>query len=156
MTEMQPVSAEDRRRMIAEAAWHRAVARGFTNGDPVSDWLEAEREIDSRLDRGLDRGPDSSPNGGEEHWLAALEGRLATVKSEFEALRKKAGPRARAAREEWKKNVEKLDKRLDKLEDRMEKLRDRGEKATKKAREQAEKVWDEIVELRHRLGRKPL
>lgn len=130
--------------MIAEAAWNRAVARGFTNGDPVSDWLAAEREIDARLD------------GGEEHWLAALEGRLATVKSEFKALKKKAGPRARAAREEWQKNVEKLDKLLDRFEDRMEEVGERGEKASKKARAQAEKIWGEIAELRHRLGRKPL
>lgn len=129
--------------MIAEAAWNRAVARGFANGDPVSDWLAAEREIDSQL-----------AGGDEEHWRAALEGRLATVKSEFKALKKRAGPRAKAAKAEWKKNVEKLDKLLDKLEERMEKLGERGEKATQKARAQAEKVWDEIAELRHRLGKK--
>ena len=131
--------------MIAEAAWNRAVARGFANGDPVNDWLAAEREIDERLN-----------GGAKEHWLAALEGRLATVKSEFEALKKKAGPRAKAAREEWKKNVEKLDKLLDKFEDRMEALGERSEQATQKARAQVEKVWDEIAELRRRLGRKPL
>lgn len=143
MNATHEVSAEERRRMIAEAAWNRAVARGFTNGDPMSDWLAAEREIDAQLQ-----------GGSEEHWRAALEGRLATVKSEFKALKKRAGPRAKAAREEWKKNVEKLDKLLDKFEDRMEKIGERGEKATKKARAQAEKVWDEIAELRHRLSGK--
>jgi len=29
-----PVSAEDRRRMVAEAAYYRAAARGFQGGDP--------------------------------------------------------------------------------------------------------------------------
>lgn len=143
MSVSREMSADERRRMIAEAAWNRAVARGFTNGDPVSDWLAAEREVDAQL-----------AGGQEEHWRAALEGRLATVKAEFKALKKKAGPRAKVAREEWKKNVEKLDKLLDKFEDRMEKIGERGEEATRKARAQAEKIWEEIAELRHRLGKK--
>jgi hypothetical protein len=44
-----PVQPEERRRMIAEAAYLRAEARGFQGGDPVQDWLEAEQEIDIRL-----------------------------------------------------------------------------------------------------------
>lgn len=144
MTAPQGVSVEERRRLIAEAAWNRAVARGFTDGDPVSDWLAAEREIEARL------------NGHDESWLARLEGRLAMVREEFKSLKKKAGPRAKAAREEWRKNVEKLDEVLDKLEDRVESLGERGEKATRKARAQAEKLWAEIAELRQRLGKKPL
>ena len=43
------VSAEGRRRMIAEAAYFRAQKRGFDGGDPVDDWLAAEREIDAAL-----------------------------------------------------------------------------------------------------------
>ncbi len=38
-----------RSRMIAEAAYFRAEQRGFGNGDPVQDWLEAEVEIDRVL-----------------------------------------------------------------------------------------------------------
>lgn len=129
--------------MIAEAAWNRAVARGFADGDPVNDWLEAERQVDAALN-----------DGGEESWLARFEGRLSTVRQEFKALKKKAGPRAKAAKEDWKRNVEKLDKVLDKFEDRIEKLGERGEKATQKARIQAERLWDEIAELRERLRKK--
>jgi len=36
---------DERRRMIAEAAYYRALRRGFANGSPESDWLEAEAEI---------------------------------------------------------------------------------------------------------------
>src|SRR3569832_1846039 len=32
-----------------QAAYLRAEQRGFMGGDPVTDWLEAEAEIDSRL-----------------------------------------------------------------------------------------------------------
>lgn len=46
---MEP--AEQRWRMIAEEAYLRAERRGFANGDPVDDWLAAEREVDERLGR---------------------------------------------------------------------------------------------------------
>ena len=41
---------EERTRMIAEAAYYRAESRGFTGGDPLQDWLDAEAEIDRILD----------------------------------------------------------------------------------------------------------
>jgi hypothetical protein len=39
-----------RRVLIAEAAYYRALRRGFTDGDPLADWLAAEAEIDALLD----------------------------------------------------------------------------------------------------------
>lgn len=42
------VSAGEREKMIAEAAYYRAEARGF-QGDPMDDWLAAEAEIDRAL-----------------------------------------------------------------------------------------------------------
>jgi len=45
------VTAEERRRMIAEAAYLRAERRGFSGGDPNDDWLSAEAEIDQILSR---------------------------------------------------------------------------------------------------------
>lgn len=35
--------------MVAEAAYYRALARGFQGGDPVDDWLMAEQEISRAL-----------------------------------------------------------------------------------------------------------
>lgn len=35
--------------MIAEGAYLRAERRGFGSGDPLSDWLAAEREVDELL-----------------------------------------------------------------------------------------------------------
>ena len=43
------LSAEERRRLIAEAAYLRAEQRGFIGGDPVQDWMEAEADLDTRL-----------------------------------------------------------------------------------------------------------
>jgi len=45
----ESVSEEMLRRMIAEAAYYIALARGFAAGDPVADWLTAEREISSQI-----------------------------------------------------------------------------------------------------------
>ena len=42
-------SPERRQEMIAEAAYLRAEQRGFGPGDPLEDWLAAEREVDLLL-----------------------------------------------------------------------------------------------------------
>ncbi len=43
------VSTEDRRAMIAEAAYLRAERRGFAPGRETEDWLAAEVEVDALL-----------------------------------------------------------------------------------------------------------
>jgi hypothetical protein len=47
------ISAEQRRSMIAEQAYLRAERRGFES-DPVTDWLESEKEVDALLGRNAD------------------------------------------------------------------------------------------------------
>jgi len=42
-----PEGGGDRARMIAETAYFLAQQRGFEGGDPVRDWLEAERMVDA-------------------------------------------------------------------------------------------------------------
>ncbi|HTV76832.1 MAG TPA: DUF2934 domain-containing protein [Steroidobacteraceae bacterium] len=44
------ISAEDRQKLIATAAYFRAQRRGFSAGHEAEDWLEAEREVDLRLE----------------------------------------------------------------------------------------------------------
>ncbi len=44
-----PISLDQQRYLIAEAAYFRAEHRGFQGGCPVEDWLEAEQEINRRL-----------------------------------------------------------------------------------------------------------
>jgi hypothetical protein len=41
------LGAEQRRRLIAEAAYYLAERRGFQGGSPEQDWLEAEARIDA-------------------------------------------------------------------------------------------------------------
>jgi hypothetical protein len=45
-------SAEERARMIAEAAYYLSEQRGFAPGHEVEDWLAAEQQIDTRIEGG--------------------------------------------------------------------------------------------------------
>lgn len=45
------VSDDERRDMIAAGAWFRSRHRGFEQGDPVTDWLDAEAEVDGSVQR---------------------------------------------------------------------------------------------------------
>lgn len=45
------ITAEERRKLVAEKAYLRAERRGFQGGSPVEDWLEAEAEVDAMLMR---------------------------------------------------------------------------------------------------------
>ncbi|HKJ22760.1 MAG TPA: DUF2934 domain-containing protein [Gammaproteobacteria bacterium] len=47
-----PITSDERTGLIARAAYLRAEQRGFVGGDPVEDWLAAEREVDAALTRG--------------------------------------------------------------------------------------------------------
>ena len=43
------ITPEQRKHMIAEAAYYRAEQRDFQPGDPQQDWLEADAQIDQML-----------------------------------------------------------------------------------------------------------
>jgi hypothetical protein len=45
-------SEEERRRMIAEAAYFRSARREFAPGGELQDWLAAEREVNALFDAG--------------------------------------------------------------------------------------------------------
>jgi hypothetical protein len=48
-TTSQTMTADQRHSMIQAAAYLRAEKRGFQNGNPTQDWVDAEREIDAML-----------------------------------------------------------------------------------------------------------
>ncbi len=47
--QMLSMPSQDRQRLIEEAAYYIAARRGFHGGDPVQDWIEAERQINRVL-----------------------------------------------------------------------------------------------------------
>src|SRR5690606_34067635 len=65
---MEPhVDAEERTRMVAEAAYFRAERRGFSGGDPVADWVDAEAEVDAALHGKLHGEPSHGEVRAEPH-----------------------------------------------------------------------------------------
>jgi hypothetical protein len=49
------ISSEEIRSQVAEAAYYRALQRGFTPGKELEDWLHAEAQIMTRLGAGVER-----------------------------------------------------------------------------------------------------
>ncbi|MGI9341842.1 MAG: DUF2934 domain-containing protein [Gammaproteobacteria bacterium] len=45
-TRLTATTPEARHQLIAQSAFFKAERRGFEGGDPIEDWLEAEREVD--------------------------------------------------------------------------------------------------------------
>ena len=63
----RPIGAEERIGMIAKAAYYRAEPRGFSAGNDVDDWLQAEREIDRVIRDTPPRAPAKSVQHGDAH-----------------------------------------------------------------------------------------
>ena len=49
------ISQDEKQRMIAKAAYFRAVRMGLGNTDPMADWLAAEAEIENAIKTGCRR-----------------------------------------------------------------------------------------------------
>lgn len=80
-----PVTAEERYRMIAEAAYFRAERRGFLGGDMAGDWLQAEAETDRML-REQGRLPSMTPEAIEQRVQDALATDPAVIAAEVRAI----------------------------------------------------------------------
>ena len=141
MMSLDRIPSGQRRQMIAEAAYFRAERRGFRDGDPVQDWIEAEKEVEQQLAT-LDR--DKAHERFEE--------RLAWVNDRFEALKRKA-LRARAeARETLERDLRKLAAFRAEFESQVEEVKRRGTDAGHKSVQRAEKLWEEVSAFVERVG----
>lgn len=80
-----PVSAEERYRMIAEAAYFRAEKRGFVGGNVAEDWLQAEAAIDRML-REQGRLPLLPPEVIEQRVQGALSTDPAAIAAQVRAI----------------------------------------------------------------------
>ena len=49
----QMITPAERWLLISEKAYYRVQKRGFIGGDPLEDWVEAEKEVDSRYETEL-------------------------------------------------------------------------------------------------------
>jgi DNA repair ATPase RecN len=137
------VAPDERRRMIAEAAYFRAERRGFKDGDAVRDWCEAEAEVDARLREAED-----------QQLREAVEEGLAAAKKALAALRRKAARLTGEARAEWQKDLDRLAQLRDSLRPKLAELKEQGEEARRRLREQADRLTAELAAAAERLARK--
>jgi len=135
------VSAEQRRQMIAEAAYLRAEHRGFVGGDAVADWVEAEAEVDGRL-----RQVEAA------RVLECLTDGVASATKKLASMKRKASTLASGARAEVQRDIKRLDELRNSLRMQMNELRVQGERAGDVALHQAERAWHELSDAMRRLG----
>jgi hypothetical protein len=139
MTDKTVVAPEERHRMIAETAYFLAQERGFTGGDLVSDWIEAERRVDRNL-RAL----------ATARMVERLESGVATAAKTLGVLKRRVSTLAASARSEFNADVDKLDALKITLRSKLDELRERGDQAGEKALHQTEKVWTELSDALQR------
>ncbi len=83
------LSSEERHGMIAAAAFRRYEQRGGAPGDPLTDWLEAEKEVDRALAR--QRGASAEPaDNARTLFLKSLAAALAECQAQMDDLAAKA------------------------------------------------------------------
>lgn len=139
--EIRQYTPDERRRMIAEAAYFRAEHRDSESGGSLSDWLEAEAEVDALLKRPA---KPSFIDKHEKQFSAATE-KLKAVRSEIAELKSDL-------REEWRKDLAELGKAQDSLRKLLTRLKDQGQEASQKTKQEAERVSGEFAEMVHDIG----
>lgn len=81
------VTAEERYRMVAEAADYRAEKRGFAGGEVAEDWLQAEAEIDRLLSQPGKGGGTARPMQEIEQQVeAAFSSEVAAISERVHAI----------------------------------------------------------------------
>lgn len=141
MTDKLVATPEERHRMIAETAYFLAQERGFTGGDPVADWIEAERRIDRQLCA-----------LASARMLERLEAGVRAASKTLAALKRRTSTLAAGARAELQADAQKLGELKTALRVRMDELRARGEDVSQKTLRQTEKVCTELGDLMQRIG----
>ena len=141
MTDKLGVAFDERHRIIAETAYFLAEGRGFAGGDPVADWIEAERKVDQQLCA-----------LATARMVERLESGVATATKKLAGLKRRVSTLAAGARTELHADVEKLDTLKQALRGKIDELTELGEVASEKTLRQAEKVWKELGEVMQRIG----
>lgn len=133
--------------MVAVAAYFRAEHRGFREGDPVADWLEAEAEIEHLLQ--ARPGPGMS---AKQLFQDRLETELAEWDARLKELKDKAKESKAKARGELEKQFEAIAAKHATAGKKLRELRKHSEEAWEDLKEDTEKAWSEMRETMERIA----
>ena len=138
--------AEKHPEMIAVAAYYRAEHRGFSEGDPVADWLEAEAEIEQMLLA------EPVPEMSAKHsFQQKLEAQFEEWDAELAELKAKTKEPKAKTRAEFEKQLEAITGMRAEAEEKLRELRKRSEDAWEDLKEGTAKAWDEMREALDRI-----
>jgi DNA anti-recombination protein RmuC len=144
-TQRADISAEQRHRMIEEAAYYLAQQRGFAPGNATGDWLEAEAQIDRML---AEQRP--AQDGPFEQFEAQLRA--------FDLDLQRLMARARSARVDLRQQVEREVERLQPVrraaEEKLQELRGRSSQAVEHVAKRVNAAREEVANTLQRLSDK--
>ena len=138
--------AERQQEMIAVAAYYRAERRGFREGDPVTDWLEAEVEIEQLL-----QAP-ANLKSAKQSFQDKLEAQLEEWDNKLDELKSRAGEAKLKARAELDKRLEVATHKRAAAEAKLKELRKRSEIAWEDLKDGTLTVWDDLREAIERVA----
>ena len=124
--------------MISEAAYYHALERGLKDGDPVGDWLAAEREIDAKFD--------IAPHDAK---LAQLYKQLAEANDKLHEIAAKVKSEAR---EEWNEEMARLQKLRDAFSAKLDEIRSQTGETKDEAKQKADELWNDLATRLKRMG----
>lgn len=145
----ETVSPEQRYLMIAEAAYFHAESRGFQEGDPVADWLAAEKEIDILLCH------TSTPNtekSEKETFADHLETQLKEWDKQISGLKRKARKMDGDIRRNIDAQLEIHRAQRATAKNKLKELRQHGAHGWEDIKQGAEKAWNEIHQTINRIA----
>ncbi len=129
--------AEERFRMISEAAYFRAERRGFDGNHAIEDWIEAEEEIDRAL-------LEPRRMKEKEAFRKRIEKQLDEWDERLDELRQKAWEAGIEIRADFDAQIEALAEKRAALQSRLHELLAHTESTWKDLRGGIEKSWDEM------------
>lgn len=127
--------------MIAEAAYYHAERRGFWCGNPVTDWLEAEREIDAML---CSIEKSDQEKTAKTVFQETLASQLQKWDKKFDSLKNKAKKTSVELRHDLDLQLEAIHARRVVAYEKLQGLLQRSEDAWEDMKEGAEKALDEM------------
>jgi len=136
-------SPEKRHQTIAVAAYHRAARRGFRGREELSDWLEAEAEVEHLLEPQFGNEPKTSAKRGFQQ---KLEAQLKEWDAKLEKLKAKARDAKAEIRAEFEVQLEALAGERAVAQEKLQELRRHGEWAWEDLKDSAEQTWSELRE----------
>lgn len=119
----EAVSAERRHEMIAAAAFRRYQERGGTPGDPLKDWLEAEKEVAAALAQQGQTGAESA-EAAEGAFLKSLSAALTECQAQIESLAAKAKDASTVLQRRYSEDLEVVTSKYNAARDKVAEVRE--------------------------------